>query len=353
MTRFRVYFLAIFVSLSCVCIVVVKGILSMTAASRRSVIPREAATPPVPQLLHIYRGSSTRPLFHDPRTQGECANLFGSAINWRKQDLLEGDHESLDVRTREDLRFGRTSPLQMPQMAGMLQCFAHNASEAAHALLFRQIPKSASSSVGSILRSLVKAGSNKEDGCNPERRKRQEGISGTHKFALKEALRKTAFTFVRHPFSRLVSGFHTILVGLTFHNIQSKPNERMRQMPFWQRYLTMNPRDNALNKTRLPSYFRFIGDPPLSPTALTEDQVRELFVLFVADILVQPPAWHEQQGADTQPNGMAGSIHHVFSQMYFLSLRSRNGPFCTLPNASRPRLCNPRVNFVGRVEVRY
>ena len=281
------------------------------------------------------------PLYGDPRANPTCANMFGNSTQWRATDKF-----SLDARTREDVKFNRSQPFLAGQLGPQGTCLGQ--SQNYTNIVYRQIPKSGSQAISK----LIKAFPGK---LQCESKSKPYGASVV----------PILFTFVRHPYSRLVSGFHTILTFMTEcnpykdllkWNAHKKTCMKLQRLPFWLAFAAMSD---------TPYPHKPIGN-------LTEDEVRLVFRLFVRDILDAPPVNNE-----SGRNGLEPVMHHIHSQvrtsfpnapsiftftrrtphrlqMYFLGLRASFGNVCSggrvTPPRGRVQVCNRPMNFVGKLE---
>jgi hypothetical protein len=107
--------------------------------------------------------------------------------------------------------------------------------------------------------------------------------------------------------------------------------DRLKAMPFWKRYaeLAGEPQFGSIFGRALVNF--------------TKEEVLECFELFVQDTLVSIP-----DIAEGGRNGVEPLLHHVRTQLYFLSLRMSMPRMCT--NHKFNHICNPRYNFVGKLE---
>lgn len=217
----------------------------------------------------------------------------------------------------EDVRFNRTKPYPMAQLGPIQICLG--STEQPSLFVFRTVPKSGSQSVSKF----IKAWPNTVR-C-PSKHNR-------------ENFPRLSFAFVRHPYSRLVSGFHTIIVamahckeGSNMYTAIGEQCDRLKRMSFWKRYAEM-ARESQFGS----SYGRALVN-------FTRAEVLECFELFVQDTLSSIPHMGEKGR-----NGVEPLLHHVRSQTYFLSLRMRLRGMCRDPKAHY--VCNPRYGFVGKLE---
>ena len=289
-------------------------------------------------VLNITAFTESSPIIGDPRTAEECASVFGDPAHWRQDE----SNESLDIPTIEDQIFGRDSPFPQGQCGPVEVCFGKKPNITN--VVFRTIPKSGSQA----LSKLVKAWPGQVR-C-PQKKARHRSVQST-----------IIFSFVRHPFSRLVSGFHTILSALVRCYKESQKSEMyvnigsecdaLKQQPFWAVY------EQVRNSSQPGYYFGSIIAPPngVSQLLLHPDHhslaflravdIRTVFERFVQDVLISSPGI-TISSRESGRNGLEPLLHHVRSQMYFLSMKMTVKAHCPNP----PHICSPTLSFVGRLE---
>ena len=243
------------------------------------------------------------PLYYDPRNQPACASVFGPAEVWRAA-AGQGNSSSssfgggLDVQTQEDMRYGRTAPHPRSQLAPLRVCFDHplHANYTVEVAL-RMVPKAGSQTLSDRLKKWPGAAHR----CR--RRMRSAGVGGGPGgvggvLVARPAPPVLAFAFVRHPFSRLVSGFHTVLSSMVSGHAKPKAQPALFRQPFYRALVAGT--DSSLGS----------GGGLQSLLQLTPPQVVKLFGLFVRDVLVAPPF-----SAESGHNGLDPILHHVHSQV--------------------------------------
>jgi hypothetical protein len=260
-------------------------------------------------------------------------------------------------------------------------------------LVFRTIPKSGSQSISK----LVSSWPNVTKCPRKEHRSKPPFV----------------FTFVRHPFSRLVSGFHTIMTmlgrmstpGAPLFAALGKSSAALFQLPFWRAFEAMAGSSNkpvGIASSNTPASIAGNKQQPTGVdflvSTLSEEQVRHLFRLFVRDVLsVDGPLLGSGSGGGADisnrsdlgvgvggdggggsgvggvgegvsggvrlwfRNGVDPVLHHIHSQTYFMGLRFVSRPACNNnrdhnnstgggDGSSYRFVCSPRFNFVGRLE---
>lgn len=271
------------------------------------------------------------PLYYDPRNQPACASVFGPAEAWRaaaghanaSSSSLSG---GLDVQTREDARYGRTAPHPRSQLAPLRVCFDHpqHANHTVEVAL-RMVPKAGSQTLSDRLK--------KWPGAAHRCRRRMRGVGGggpgVDSGLARPAPPVLAFAFVRHPFSRLVSGFHTVLSSMASGHATPKAQPALFRQPFWLAYRALAGTDASVGS----------GGGLQNLLQLTPQQVVKLFGLFVRDALVAPPF-----SAESGRNGLDPIMHHVHSQVVDIALGG-GGHFLSFVQFNVSRLSYSSTNF--------
>jgi len=273
--------------------------------------------------------------------------MFGEPKLWRAGGG-EGARESLSIKTLEDVREGRDSPFPHAQLAPAQVCLSRGRKRAPLRVILRTVPKSGSQSLSKLLWAwpgIVTCPENDHGGVGLLHRV-EEAHSG-HALYRPEAPRPLVFAFVRHPFSRLVSGFHTIMLSLS----RLRPGTAL-----WK----VHGQGSALALLDLPFWKAFVALEK-DILSLTKDEICSLFSLFVSNVIgsvsgdghrngtflesAPRPIWLSAQIRGR--NGLAPILHHVFSQTYFLGLKmNATAGLC----AEDQKACSPRLEFVGRLE---